>query len=172
MNRCPRPSRRLAFTLIEVLVVVTIVGIIGAMVVPQLLSAGTLGLQGAARLVVADILFAQNEAIAAQESRKVIFDAANESYRLTRDVGGTDETLTMGWVNGDTNNYVVDFTADDRFNGIEIVSVQMGGVDVTEIEFDDLGAPQQASEIQVLLRMQNQTLTVRVAPFTGRVTVD
>lgn len=165
-------ARRRAFTLIEVLTVVTIMGIIGALVVPSLLTAGTLGLQGAARLVVADILFAQNEAIAAQESRKIIFDAANESYRLTRDVGGTDTTLTMGWVNGQTSNYIVSFTDDDRFKGVEIVSVQMDGTDVTELEFDDLGSPQQSSEIQVLMRMQTNVLTVRVAPFTGRVTVD
>ena len=165
--------------------VVTILGIASAVVVPQLMAAGTLGIQAAARLIVADLLFAQNEAIAAQEPRFIVFDPANESYQLmrTNPATGTDEVLTMGWVNGQANNYVVDFTDDDRFAGITIETVRMGSTDVTGLEFDDLGSPALArdasggwvafsDEVAIVVRFRQQTLTVRVQPFTGRVTVD
>ncbi|MEM9753499.1 MAG: prepilin-type N-terminal cleavage/methylation domain-containing protein [Planctomycetota bacterium] len=173
-----RPSHQLAasrgYTLVEVLVVVVILGIASAVVVPQLLAAGTLGIQAAARLVVADILFAQNEAIAAQDNRWLEFDAATESYRVMRvnPTTGLEETLTIGWVNGQQSNYVVDFSDDERFEGITLDSVQMGGSAATRLEFDDLGSPLITDEMVIVLGFQNQTRTVRIQPFTGRVTVD
>ena len=48
------------YTLIEVLLVVTVIGIAGAVVVPNLMAGGTRGVQAAARIVSADILIAQN----------------------------------------------------------------------------------------------------------------
>ncbi|MEM1027100.1 MAG: prepilin-type N-terminal cleavage/methylation domain-containing protein [Planctomycetota bacterium] len=162
------------YTLVEVLVVVVILGIASAFVVPQLLAAGTLGIQAAARLVVADILFAQNEAIAAQENREVVFNASGNTYRLQRFNAdtGLDEVLTQGWKNGQANNYVVDFEDDDRFDGITIESVQIGGSDATSLEFDDLGSPLISDEMQIVIGFDQQRLTVSVQPFTGRVTVD
>ncbi|MEM7577648.1 MAG: prepilin-type N-terminal cleavage/methylation domain-containing protein [Planctomycetota bacterium] len=173
-----RPKHQLkssrGYTLVEVLVVVVILGIASAVVVPQLMAAGTLGIQAAARLVVADILFAQNEAIAAQENREVLFDPAGNAYRLQRFNAdtGLDEVLTQGWKNGQVNNYAVDFEADERFDGITIESVQVGGSDATRLEFDDLGSPLLSDEMQIVLGFRDQRLTVNVQPFTGRVTVD
>ncbi|MEM8783527.1 MAG: prepilin-type N-terminal cleavage/methylation domain-containing protein [Planctomycetota bacterium] len=169
-----RDASRRGYTLVEVLVVVVILGIASAVVVPQLLAAGTLGIQAAARLVVADVLFAQNEAIAAQENREVVFDVADNAYRLQRfdPDTGLDEVLTQGWKNGQVNNYAVDFDDDERFDGITIESVQVGGADATRLEFDDLGSPLLADEMQIVIAFQEQTLTVSVQPFTGRVTVD
>lgn len=166
----PQPATarcRDAYTLIEVLVVVVIMGIASAIVVPSMLSAGSLGVQAAVRLVVADILFAQNEAIAAQDTRRVVFDALTDSYKLT---DGAGATLTMAWVNNQANNYVVNFRTDKRFEGIEIRSVDFDGA--STLEFDDLGSPVLSAQGTVVVGFRNQQFTVRVQPFTGRVTVD
>lgn len=159
-----RPPRPHAYTLIEVLVTVTILGIAAAIVVPSMLQGGTLGVQAAARTVVADLLWAQNDAIADQADRRVVFDVPNQNYRIA-DASG--DTLYVAWKSGSAQNYVVDFTDDHRFAGVELISADFAGA--SEITFDDLGAPSQGGEIQ--LRFNNDTYRVSVAPFTGRVTV-
>ena len=54
---CPRCLLK-AYTLIEVLIVVVIIGIAGAVVVPQLLAGNSMDAQAAARMVIADIVYA------------------------------------------------------------------------------------------------------------------
>ena len=157
-----RPS---AYTLIEVLIVVLIIGVASAIVVPQMLSAGTLGVQAAARMIMADILYAQNEAIAQQSNRKVVFDVPNNRYRLT---DATGQTLTVNWKGSTAQNYVVDFNNDDRFNRVQIVSAAFSSGNT--LEFNDMGGPLNGGTVE--LRFNNDRYRITVAPFTGRVTVD
>jgi len=84
-----RPQRASGYTLVEVLIVVTIIGFASAIIVPNILAAGTMGVQAAARIIVADILYAQNEAIARQRPVSVVFEPANDRYTLVDDVAGT-----------------------------------------------------------------------------------
>ncbi len=173
MSRSTRSVRsRLAYTLIEVLVVVTIIGIASAIVVPHMLRSGTLGVQAAARIIVADLMFAQNEAIAAQAARRVYFDVANNQYRIAAyDVGtGTWETIHVNWMSGGGGNYVIDFDADTRFQGVELVSTSFDLGGDPALEFDDLGAPSQGGN--VVVRFENTRYRISVAAFTGRVTVE
>ncbi len=161
-----KPTRnRTGYTLVEVLIVVAILGIASAMIVPHMLSAGTLGVQAAARIIVADILYAQNDAIARQGVRKVVFDPATESYALTDE---SDSILTVRWKNGSSNNYIVDFTTDDRFQGVEIVSADFNGS--STLEFDALGGPSNGGT--VVIEYKGEQYRVTVAAFTGRVTVE
>ncbi len=158
-------QRRAGYTLVEVLIVVTILGIVSAVVVPNMLTAGTLGVQAAARMTVADILFAQNDAIAQQNIRKVVFDPDNERYTLTDE---NDNVLSVAWKNGSANNYEVDFTTDDRFQGVVIVSADFAGS--STLEFDALGGPTNGGT--VVIEFQGRQYRVTVASFTGRVTVE
>ena len=159
-------SKRTAFTLVEVLIVVAIMGLIGALVVPQMLAAGTLTIQAAARMVIADILYAQNDAIARQSPRRVVFDPANNRYTLT-DSAGT--ALTVPWKGGAAQNYVVDLTADSRFQGVTLAQVNFGGTNSSVLEFDDMGAPLAGGTIDLVF--DNTRYRITVAAFTGRVTV-
>ena len=76
------PAPRAAFTFTEVLVVVVILGIASAIVLPQVASHDDLNAAAAARTVMADLLYAQNRAIAMQTMHFVSFDTANQQYTL------------------------------------------------------------------------------------------
>jgi prepilin-type N-terminal cleavage/methylation domain-containing protein len=156
-------SRR-GYTLVEVLLVVTILGIVSAMVVPSMLTAGSMGVQAAARIIVADLLYAQNEAVAQQANRSVTFDLANNRYQLTDETG---TVLTESWISGTAENYVVDFSRDSRFQGVSLLEVDFDGGNT--IAFDDLGGPSTGGS--VTLQYQRQKYRIDVASFTGRITV-
>jgi hypothetical protein len=112
-------------------------------------------------MIISDVLLAQNEAIARQTPRKVVFDVPNNAYRLTDD---NDVTLTVNWKAG---NYVVDFDADNRFAGVQIQAVDFSGSNT--VTFDELGAPSSGGTVDLSAGGTSYRVTVR--PFTGRVTV-
>ncbi|MEM9348587.1 MAG: GspH/FimT family pseudopilin [Planctomycetota bacterium] len=157
------------YTLIEVLITVTIMGLAAAVVVPNMMQGGTLGVQAGARMIIADLLFAQNEAMAQQSTRRVVFNADQNSYTVEKYDNGAwvleyNPSAGMG---SNQQNYEVDFDKDSRFTGIDIVSVDFNGG--STIEFDDLGNPSSGGTIR--LRFEDHTYEITVAPFTGRVTV-
>ena len=156
--------RHRAYTLVEVLVVVAVLGIATAIVAPSMLQAGSLGVQAAARATVADVLYAQNEAMTHNAVRRVVFDPGQNRYRLTTADGTLIESTLKG---GSDENFEVDFDQDSRFRGVEIVSADFNGSPV--LEFDDLGTPVQGGD--VVLEYDNQRFRITVAGFTGRVTV-
>ena len=158
-----RKTHRRAFTLVEILVVVTIIGMIGAIVVPHVLQAGTMQVQAAGRIVIADILFAQNDAVAQQRTRRVVFEPSLNRYRLT-DIDGN--LLTATWMPG--QQYEQDFNADKRFTGVRIQNVDFNGGLI--LEYDELGTPSTGGSLDLVAA--GKTYRVTVAPFTGRVTID
>jgi prepilin-type N-terminal cleavage/methylation domain-containing protein len=166
-----RRSRR-GYTLIEVLVTVTIMGLAAAVIVPNMMQGGTLGVQAGARMIIADLLFAQNEAMAQQSTRRIVFNTATNSYRVEKyDSGATAWVLEFNpskGMGGDQQNYEVSFDDDSRFRGIEIVSADFNGN--STVEFDDLGNPSSGGTIE--LRFEEHRYEINVAPFTGRVTVE
>lgn len=159
-------SRR-GYTLIEVLMVVTVLGIVAAVVVPQMLQAGTLGVQAAARMIIADVLYAQNDAVAQQAGRRVVFDVANNRYRVT---DTDDQTLTTPW-RGSSDEYVVAFGRDSRFAGVRITEVDFAGG--TTLAFDEMGgeAGDNPSGGHIIIEYNEERFRIDVAPYTARVTV-
>ena len=186
-TRTARP--RSGFTLIEILVVVAIIGIAGALVVPSMLSAGTLGLQGAARLVIADISYAQNEALASGRVRGIEFDPVTDRYRMFDERGVTIDLkwmrtggspATTGPDGNPVPGWTVDFPNDSRFAGIEIAGANLpeevdpdgGDRPLPRIRFDALGAPMGAiDDGTIQLRHAGNTVTISIDSFTGAVTV-
>ena len=158
------PRARRAYTLVEVLIVVSILGIVAAMVVPSMLTAGEMGVQAAARIIVADLLYAQNEAIAQQAERRVVFDLAENRYRLVDEKG---VSLTAKWINGKGENYIVDFDEDRRFQGVTLVSVDFETH--PSVAYDVLGTPSHGGSVEI--QYERRRYRVDVAAFTGRVTV-
>lgn len=171
------------YTLIEVLIVVTVIGLASAIVVPHMLDASTLGIQAAARTVIADLLYAQNEAVIHQRPYRVTIDTDAERYWLESDLDrdGDLDPVELQWRVGG-GDQLIDFLADDRFRGISIAKATKAGGNYTftedngliVIEFNELGEPVQGGDtyIGLVAASADQRFVVHVAAFTGRVTVE
>src|SRR5690242_16864757 len=84
-NRQSRSKGRAAgFTLVEILVVVVILGIAAAVIVPNMGTRSDLKAAAAARMIMADLIYAQNRAISTQTKHYVTFDtsASPQTYRI------------------------------------------------------------------------------------------
>lgn len=167
------------FTLVEILVVVVILGIAAAVVVPQLGTQSDLRAAAGARLVMADLIYAQNRAIATQTKHYVVFDTVNQKYRIR-----------MGSAMADIPQPVTKETYYEvKFGqkGSALSDISLGAVSIegfTTIGFDELGVPYSydaststttalstsgGSTIQV--KCGTYTLTISVEPYTGEIKV-
>ncbi len=172
------PNRGRAYTLVEVLVVVTVLGIAAAMVIPEMSSAHSLRVQAAVRTIVSDITFAQSDALAMQEPRAVVFDLETNSYTLVEVVGGVvdPEANAMFDSGGPGNRFVRDFS-DTVYGGAAITAAVFDEDEV--LIFDEMGSPQQEPDATtpglggyVEVTGSDSVYRVNVDAYTGRVTVE
>ena len=137
-----RRSRRAApaFTLIEILLVVIILGIASAILVPQIGARCDLQAASAARVIMSDLLYAQNHAIATQTYQYVTFDSTNQKYTLYSGIATGPTTVLTHPVT--QHNYVMTFngTGSNTFANVTLVSANFGNNQPT-IAFDALGVP-------------------------------
>ncbi len=185
-------ARRRAYTLIELLTLIVVLGLAGALVIPHLVGIEGMEAQAAVRKIIGDLSFAQADALAHQEYRRIHFYDDGRGYCLFR-VDSTDfDTLwedlvedDLDYINdplggaGALGRYVVDFNADPRFNGVAILDVQIdGGAAGPEgdIVYDDLagtlrggGLPGTGGTIRV--GSGPEIFIITIAPFTGKLTV-
>lgn len=178
-SRRVTPSSR-GYTLIEVLVLVVIMGIAGAMVIPALGDTHILRVQAALRTIVSDITFAQADAAAFQERRAVVFDVNTNSYRVIQ-VPGSTLDVAANTIHDPTRPFGrmgADFTLDEaRYGEARITSVNFGNGS-TSLIFDALGGPVSAPDSNtpgtggvITLSGSGSAWTISVEAFTGRVTV-
>ncbi len=187
------PNRRRGYTLIELLIVVALLGLAGAILVPHLVDQDSMTGQAAVRKLIGDLSFAQSDALAHQEYRRVHFFADGSGYCIIRvdnsnhaDAWGTFDPGDIDYIRdplapgGSDGRYVTDFTTDDRFAQVRITNVDVDdGNDDAEgdIVYDDLGgtlAPDGNGGIggDIVLQAGTNTFTIGVSPFTGKLTVE
>lgn len=187
-------QRRNGYTLIELLVIVVVLGIAGALVIPSMSQAGVLRIHAAVRSIVADLTFAQSDAAAFQERRVVYFnrvaiwDDASSSWTTAPGNGYTLYAPPLGAAALDLNNDVMfdPYRADEpysksfdepRYGGAQVLEAQFEG-GVPYVVFDELGGVAQALTGDApgaggFVRVGNATgeFTISVEPFTGRIAV-
>lgn len=165
------------YTLVEVLVVVTILGVAGMMVVPTLGQTDVLRVQGAVRALVADLTFAQADALAYQEERAVVFDLNENAYTLVAVFDGLVDPAANALFDprGPGQQYIVDFD-DPVFGNAQIGQADFDGDGV--LIFDELGGPvvSPGSDVpgstgSVDIIGSRSRLRVTVEAFTGHITV-
>jgi type II secretory pathway pseudopilin PulG len=158
--------------------VVAILGIAAAMLIPSMGQTGILRVQAAVRTVVADITFAQSDAVAFQERRAIVFDAENSSYRIVQVPGNTvdPDHNTLYDPGREGGLYVVNFN-DAVFGGARITNVVFG--EGTTLIFDAMGGPvasaasdEPSSGGSITIVGSGSTFQINVEAFTGRVTAN
>ncbi len=173
------------FTLVEILTVLVIIGIASAVVIPQIGSRDDLRAAAAARILVADLIYAQNVAIAKQQTTYVRFSTASNNYKLLSVANSGGDTVMSHPMT--QQSYVQQFGSTSK--GLETVSVQSAdfdGVDNTiadefTLAFDEMGAPYAfcydvngSSDLkngQIVLQAGSFTTTITVQPYTGEIQV-
>jgi prepilin-type N-terminal cleavage/methylation domain-containing protein len=164
-------AARRAYTLVELLLVIALLGVATAMVVPNVGSTNILRVQSTVRSIVADINFAQSDALARQRGRAVIFDVANNAYAVVEvPIYGT--TLNPGT---DTIQST-DLKNKRKFHDSIIESVNFDGGNV--LVFDELAGTVTAPNSNtpsaggsVIISGSGSRFQISVEAYTGRVTV-
>ena len=170
----PRLQREVnGFTLVEVIVVVVVLAIAGAIVVPMVSNASRLQARAAADMVHSDIDYTRSLAMAHGQVYRVAFDTGSESYRLENQIG----TAVLHPVN---KGQIYEFTfPGSRLNNVDVVDADFDGVSTLafsylSIPFSYDGATYTKLNATgaIILSAGGGTFTINIEPETGNVTVN
>lgn len=167
-----------AFTLIETIMVIVIIGILAAVAVPRFNAFYALKLDGTMKKARSDIRYVQQLAISRHADTRIVFDAANNSYSASYCTaaggvcGSSWAAITDPFTRGNLQTY---FNTDPQYGGIDITSASFGGG--STLRFDWQGVPQNsartnlAAEGSAVFSYQGNSNTIYITPNTGRVRV-
>lgn len=174
-----RGVTRHGYTLVEMLLIVLILGIAGAMVIPHTGQAQVLRIQASVRTLVADITYAQTDALAYQQPRAIIFDEDTNTYtvaEVTVSSGGDVTYTPLFFADAQSGQHVIDFSSG-RFGGATLRAPDFDGDAV--LIFDEIGAPIQeagsndaATLGSVYIEGPMSVFRIDVLPYTGQVRVE
>lgn len=162
------------FTLIEILVVVVILGIAAAIVVPAIGSRDDLKTTSAARMVMADLIYAQNRSISQQKMHWVRFDKAAQTYEILEQM-----TPTVVYIKHpvEASNFIVQLgdTGPKPIRSVKLDTITFDGK--TILAFDELGTPYSydagtgvltsLTAGSVKLESGPVEMTITIEPFSG-----
>jgi MSHA pilin protein MshC len=169
-----RTRQTRAFTLVEILTVVIILGIASAIIVPQLGSRDDFRVASAARQVMADLIYAQSRAISTQRKHYVEFSGNQYTISSRNDDASALSPITHPITK---ESYVQNVgVAGTALANVSIATVNFGGT--SWVGFDEFGAPFKydpgtntstvlsATGI-VQLSSGTFSITINVEPYTG-----
>jgi type II secretory pathway pseudopilin PulG len=171
-------ARASAFTFVEVLAVVCILGIASAVILPEIGNRYDVTTAAAARTVMADLLYAQNRAISTQSMQYVKFDVAGQQYGLysaispsqflTHPVNLNDYLMTFGSTGPNCVSSDVSLTSAS-FNGQNIIAFDETGVPYS---YASGTATPLSSAGTIVLTCEDYSLTISVSEDTGEISVN
>ena len=170
-RRSQNLNRSSGFTLIHLIVAVVLLAIIAAVVVINLAATGDVKAKAAARIVLADLQYAQSEANRRQESITVTFYPDDEKYILTDSLG---QVLTNPGTNED---YDINLPQAIGSPEVDLLTVDFGDGAVA-VTFTSLGEPVKGGTTQpissnsaIVIQHGDYSYTVKIVPVTGKVSV-
>ena len=175
----PACDRR-GFTLIEILAVVVILGIASALIIPNLGMRNDQYCQAASRVIMADLIYAQNYAIVNQTMTYVQFSNSGQTMTL---YSASPSTVPVQYL----TNPVTSETYTRSFNSSstpQLQDVTLGTVSFdsqTTMAFDELGAPYSwnstsnstASLVNtgtIAINSGAYSMTISIEPYTANLT--
>jgi prepilin-type N-terminal cleavage/methylation domain-containing protein len=171
---------RRAFTLVEILTVVIILGIVAAMAVPDVAQQQSLTATSASRVVLADLLYAQSQAIATQQTVYVSFSVNADgagSYSLCSPLS----TVINNPVSQQPYTQLFGLGASDLFPQVSLASVTLDAPSNTVLAFNEIGQPMVCSTSgspvplantgSIVLQCGSMSVTLSIEPGTGNLTV-
>lgn len=159
-----------AFTLMELLLVLIVIGIAAALAIPLYVSAADTQLRTAASMIASDLEYAKSMSISTGKSHSVVFDTSAESYSIKDSDGQViAHPVHIG------SDYTVDFANDSRLNKVNIVNTNFGAANT--VSFDNIGAPFNGSGAAlsgglIQLSAEGYSLKVKIDSVTGYVSVE
>ncbi len=174
----PRAQGR-AFTLVEILVVVVILGIIATVVGISIGTRDDLKVQAAARTLSADLQYAQSRAIVRREPHYVTIGSAGADLRLAIRSGGLWSTLTHPV---DQRDFKMIFGPNGSGGGKDVVLKTEDFDGHAVFGFDETGTPffcdgdgnnrvQASVPASFTLKAGDHELTVSIQPITGEISI-
>ena len=174
--------RQRAFTLIEVLIVIAIMGIFAALAIPSAAPNASEQLQAAGDMIIADLDLARSLAVVNNSTYQISYDPSRNSYVLRHT--GVNPTLDdlpehpFIAPGGPSDSRTIDLDDIPSFGAtVSLHDVYVGGAPAAfnDVEFTALGSTQRAAETQIWLTAgvgkQQRFLSVDVNPVTGLATL-
>lgn len=156
------------FSLVELLIVMTLIAIAASVAIPMFSSTDGTRLQAAARLLVADLEFAQIESIThADDLCLLTLNQAAGSYIVSK-----ASTPATAMTNPGTNQSYLTVFGSGRaaaLTGVSIQSYSLDGDNV--IGYGALGETDQTTTATITLAAGGQTLVVQIDPTTGEASI-
>lgn len=178
-------KKRTAFTLMETLITVTILGILASVILPAMQSTNTRTLESAARILAADLRLARSLAIQFNTDYTVRFDQQNNVYEIVHTGTGNPPPITNPLApNPQDGTYLVELerlgATSSHGNGVSLVAVMLDDSrqPETNVTFGPLGGTGPArSEDTVIWLAKGRPQDVRfvrltVSWVTGQVWID
>ena len=152
-------------------------GIAASLLIPNMANAVSFETEAAVRQIVADLSFAQSDAMAYQASRRVLFADDGTGYRILAAPFDPDNDVLYDPISdGGSDKYIVDFAADARFHLISIESVDFDDGNAF-ITYDSIGGPINGGNTasiggSLIVNGSDGRFRIHVSGFTGRVSVE
>ena len=179
----PIPTSSRGYTLVELLIVVTIVGLLATVILPTLNSAsGAVSLEAMARTLAADLRIARHSAVQYNTSYSVTLNLTNNSYTVAAATGGGTPGLVNVLSHG-TGGNTIDFDqfGAGRTGNSHVVigggALKVAKSSVTDIVFGPTGGtgPTRTQDTVIWLqenaKSDRRSILISVSWITGAVTV-
>jgi prepilin-type N-terminal cleavage/methylation domain-containing protein len=159
------------FSLVELVLVITMLGILAWLSYPKITALSELRLDAAARRVASDLRYAQNRSIGTRVIHGLVFEPSLARYTVFAPTVASPLTDPADRA----RTLRVDFTSKTEFKGVTITSATFGATKA--VTFDYFGVPRDSGGVdlaatgRVILTYQGLSDTIDVTPGTGKVVV-